>query len=49
MPVIVLVIVDILQMTLMGRLLPFTLLAFPPSFHCATFGEEGGVRDTLAR
>ncbi len=47
MPVIVLVIVDILQMTLTGRLLLLALLAFQLGFNRLAFGEQPGVGNML--
>src|SRR6266404_1546964 len=46
MPVIVLVIVDILQVTLTGQLLLLALLAFQLGFNRLAFGEQRGVGDT---
>src|SRR2546428_12187783 len=48
-PVIVLVIVDILQMTPTGQLLLLALLAFQLGLNRLTFGEQPGVGDMLTR
>ena len=47
MPVIVLVIADILQMTLAGHLLLLALFAFQLGFNSLAFCEQRGVGDAL--
>ncbi len=49
MPVILPVIVDILQVTLTGRLLLLAPLAFQLGFDRLAFGEQRGIRDMLTR
>ena len=49
MPVIVLVIVDLLQMTQTGPLLLLALLAFQLGFNRLAFGKQRGVGDVLTR
>jgi hypothetical protein len=49
MPVLVLVLTDLLQMTLTGRLLLLALLAFQLGFDSLAFVEQPGVGDVLTR